>query len=254
MQNTIEEAVKNVDDWCIIAKLVTKWIYNHKINGESKPLLTLLFIDAKGTTIELRTWKRLKAYCVYRKVRRDETYEIDGSGIIREPNGKFSTSDADTTAYWYINPTDIELVPKKCFKVVANIEKARKVLSNKEPVNILGVYAGHTKGTMNHPNVQGYFVKLVDEAGYMFNVLVWHNVRIEKTKFPLFNCEKGDTILVPSARLTNFATKEQGLMLTLTTTVSPVVESECVFRRFKDDLKRNVKLVGGPRPIKSWDL
>lgn len=245
MTYRIEDA-KNEDNWKIRGKITHKRIFVHR-NTEIRRthhLLTITLMDSSGETIELKSWNINKVYCVYRKVRVNQCYEVSGHGVLDTPNQTYSTSKYQVHSRWWIEPIDRDLELERFLKCVSNLKKIVNSLKQ-GPLDVLGVFVGMTEGPAKYyiqgkPAVKGYFVTLADDSNCLFNVLVWHTTRIDKSKFPLFSTKKGDTILIPAARISyppaDLPKSEQ--LQTLTTICSPVVDSECVKPSRISDLKR----------------
>jgi len=219
-----------------------------KSDGESFCLLTLVLVDESGEVIEFKTWREEKAYCVYRKVQPDICYEVTGSYPLKlhTPNPEFSTAKYETTSHWRIDPMQ-DLKLKRYLNCSTTLNSAIRNIKERGSDNVLGVYLKLITGPCKYvvrgkPLIQGYWVKLADDSGRKFLVLVWHSVKCDRSKFSLFNCEEGDTVLIPCARPScppRDLPDEQHY--TLTSIYQPVVDSDCVSNRRKIDLIKNYK-------------
>lgn len=245
MTYRIEDARKE-SHWIIRGKLVHKRVFVHKDPETRRTyhLLTLTLMDRSGATAEFKSWSISKAYCVYRKVRINQSYEVSGQGQFESTNQTYSTSKYQVNNSWWIEPTEDEIKPEKFLNAATNFKRIINGLKQ-GPVNIVGVFYEMIEGPAKHyingkPAVQGYFITLADDSNCLFSVLVWHTTRIDKSKFALFNCRKGDTLLIPASRLSypyaNLSKNER--LQTLTTICSPVVDSGCVEPGRISDLKR----------------
>lgn len=223
--------------WSLEARLVDKLIFTKR--GEDGPhfLLVLIYIDANGQLYEVKTWRQLKAHCVYRKVHIDESYSLVGVSTWRPPDKNYSTAKSETFTAWRVDPLGYELSLNKYLSCFTSIQKALKLLNQQKPVNILGSFLSITQGPGKHYvrgkfAIQGYYVTLVDELARSFRVLVWHTVRVEKSKFSLFGCHQGDIVLILYARQGNGQyqknTNNNRNILTLTSVQPPVVNPSCV--------------------------
>lgn len=237
------------DEWSFKAKMICKRIYHgpstKRKHNKTHLILTLVLIDADGQTIELKSWNREKIFCVYRKVNEDISYQITGSGELTTPDSDYSNSDYETYSWWIDEIEDIRL--RKYLTCSSDVQKVAKSLKQGNRDNVLGVYTGdtypgpkiHYIPALDKYAVEGHFFRLQDESGQDFYVLVWHSTRIDKSKFALFHCEAGDTILVNSVRkgYPSPDLPDGDKLLTLTSIYPPVVESECISNRRKRDLK-----------------
>lgn len=247
---TIKKA-KNEDNWKIQGKCVHRRIFVHRDPETRRPqhLLTITLMDISGETVELKSWNITKVYCVYRKTKVNQSYEVTGHKGFDTPNKTYSTSEyqINGNSRWWIEPLVDDIEPERFLKCMSNFKRILIALEA-GPVNVIGVFVRMAEGPAKHyiqekPAVQGYFVTMADDLNNLFNVLVWHTVRIDKSKFALFNCKTGDTLLIPAARLsypsTSLPKNEQ--LQTLTTISSPVVDSECVKPSRLNDLKRKFR-------------
>lgn len=225
--------------WSLEAKLVDKLIFTKRGETGLHFLLVLIYIDTNGNLYELKTWRQLKAHCVYRKVHIDESYLIVGVSTWRTPDRIYSNAKSETFTAWRIDPLGCELSLNKYLNCCTSIQKALKPLNQEKPVNVVGSFLCITQGPGKHYvrgkfAIQGYYVTLADDQARSYRVLVWHTVRVEKSKFSLFGCQTGDIVLILYARKGNSDygnqknTNNNRSVLTLTSVQPPVVNSTSI--------------------------
>lgn len=230
--STIKEALEN-EEWEILGKLASKRIFFHKVKGGAVlRLLILVFVDKQGEIIEVKSWGIKKAYCVYRKVDENATYLISGSSTITKPNQQYSTAKYEVSGNWWVELTD-PMSLARFMKSSSNLQQIIKLTKQGKPVNLHGTYVEHSigPGTLyfnGKPSVQGYFVKMLDDHSNAFVALVWHTTRLDKSNFPLFKCQPGDSILIYSARESNCDNSGYEDLFAVTTTYQLARNSECI--------------------------
>lgn len=232
------------EDWTIVGKLVSKKLFSKWSPRSNRQItvMTLTLLDEAGDLIDFETWNRRKAYCVYRKVHEDNCYFVNGKGEFIEPNKQYSTSKYLTKRWQLIEPDEDVSIKKylRCSTVLQNTINNK--VENNEADNIVGVYLGTVKGRDTRA-VRGYYAKLGDEKGRVYYVLLWHAPRLDKaSKFALFNCEVGDTVLVQNARK-SYPPIDPSVpkLYTLTSLNPPILNSECVQRKRIHDLQTGFK-------------
>lgn len=253
---TLQEA-KQAELWTIAAKLVSKLIFVKRRDGSAKIGLILVFIDITGQPFEIKIWRDLggyerlkKIFTVYRKVNENDCYEIQSktSGHhFRSPNVEFSTSKLEYTRWWWIEPIN-SLKLNRYLDCSTNIQSSLSDLRQQKPVNLLGSFVSLKKGPITHvvrgrPSIQGYFVTLTDDRGETFVALVWHSVRIDRNRFSLFHCDKGEPVLLFSARLGHPLPGSSKDLISVTTTYQPVVNSKCVSPKRINALKDSTRSI-----------
>lgn len=226
--------------WSLEARLVDKLIFTKRGQTGTHFLLVLIYIDKEGQLYELKTWRQLKAHCVYRKVHLDESYSIVGVSTWRPPDKNYSTAKCVTFTAWRIDPLGHELSLSKHLNCYTSIQKASKLMCQDRPVNVAGSFLSIKQGPGKHYYgdgkfaIQGYYVTLVDDRARSFRALVWHTVRVEKSKFSLFGCQPGDVVLILYARKGNgdYGTQRNAndsqSLYTVTSVQPPVVNSTSI--------------------------
>lgn len=246
---TLQEARQQEGEWSIAAKLASKLVFVKRDERSFKMALILVFIDCEGQQFEIKTWstrdvdRRAKIFTVYRKVHVNECYEISSRTLaqfFRSPNVKFSTSKLEFSRGWWLDPIE-PLRINRYMDCSTNIQNSLTAMQHR-PVNLLGSFVKYKKGPPTNL-VQGYFVALSDDEGRMFAALVWHAIRIDKNKFPLFHAERGDTVLIIAARPGNSVPEWD--MPVVTTVYQPVVNSKCVSPKRINALKHKQKAIAG---------
>lgn len=229
--------------WVFIGKLVAKRMFFRR---GLPPILVVVFINEDGQLIDLLCFSsESKSYTVFRKVQENRCYKVRIWGQLKKPDPKYSSSSLETKS-WYI---DEEINGERGFgrfvDCTTNLQNTIEILKTRT-ANVLAVYKGHEEGPgknfyKGEFKVQGYFVNLVDESGQDFNVLVWHTKATMKgSKFPLFRCKTGDTMLIPCARSSYLPPGSQR-PYTLTSLYPPVIDSQCVESKRIIHLKRRFR-------------
>lgn len=232
---TIKEAsLQPGSNWVLQLKLIDKQIFTIRKRDGTRVLLILFCADQDGDCVELKSWSDKKVYTVYRKFDIDDSLKVSGSGNLQPPNPNYSMAKSEVYSSWYAEPIN-NFQPRKFIPCISNIERYFNL--NKKLASVVGTFHEFIKGPARlsgtRITVQGYYVKLVDDSGNLYQVLVWHTKRIERSKFPLFHSKPGDIILIPYAREQEKWFREQQYqngvdLYTLTSTYPPVVNSECI--------------------------
>ena len=241
---TIQKAMKIASqegDWTVKGKLVCRQIFVKRRDGQTSKLLIEVFVDLDGAVIEVKSWSEKKAYTVFRKFKQDECIEIAASGPVREPNSKYSMAKCEIYARWFLTPID-NFKLRNYIHCVSNIEKYH--LSTKKPASVVGLYEQSTVGPKKmsrsgHLIAQGYYVRLMDDMGRSYQVLVWSNVHLDKGKPPLAHCDNNSVVLIIYAREQEerYRRNTPGYY-TLTSTYPPVVNPDCVSPHTRANLRR----------------
>ena len=259
--STIKEASKQQGgSWLIQAKVVSKQIFTALKHGEVLHLLTYLVVDSNGDTLELKTWRVIKAYTVYRKFAVNQPIEIKGSATFNVPNRKYSNSNYMVYDRWYIEPSSAPISsPRRYLPCVSNVDqyKAMKQQDGRQKlVSVVGSYRGCAEGPTKKTRsgyllAQGYYVKLADDSGAPFSLLVWHVPRLQKI-WPLQNCSSNDTVLLPYAREREDKYKPKGHgEYILTSIYMPIINSDCIDARKRMSLisaHQHVALIATVQP------
>lgn len=231
------------------------WIFNGKLVAKrmffrrgSPPILAIIFIDENGRQIDLLSFRSgSKSYTVYSKFHENRSCSVRVWGQLKKPDQKYSSSSLEARS-WYIDGLDEDVKLDKFLMCSTNLQSTIEILKT-ETANILATYRSHEEGPGIHFyrgefRVQGYFVNLVDESGQDFRVLVWQTKAVMKdSKFPLFKCKSGDTVLIPCVRSSYLPPGSQR-PYTLTSLYPPVIDSKCVESKRIIDLKRKFRRVG----------
>lgn len=249
---SIAKALKSLEEdeqaqWMIRGQLLSRQIFTSRREGQTRKLLVLVLVDSDGQLIEVKSWSEKKVYTVYRKFREQSLLLISGSGsAFREPNRKYSKAKCEIYSRWFLTEQTREPVdlttggPRNYLNVISDIQKFHLKTPNK-PATIVGLLYEFGRGPVRKSRggyilAQGYYVKLLDERGRMFQVLVWSNVTIEKGRFALNYCNNDDDssrhenlVLILFAREQDirYQSRTQGIY-TLTSTYPPVVNPQCL--------------------------
>lgn len=218
------------DSWTITGRIVCRHIF---FSSNGSKLLTELIVDADGNAFELKTWSETKAFTVYRKFGEDEVVQCTSVGAITMPDRDFSGAKGQHHGQWYLDD-GAYFKFKNYFNCFSNLEKYQQ--ASKRPASIAGVFISLSDSGPYARGVQGRYLKLMDEDGRIFQVLVWIP-NFDYNKQPIINCEEdsGRIVLIPYAREQEKEYKTR--TYTLTTTYPPVVDSECINPKVKDNLK-----------------
>lgn len=221
----------------VIGKLVTKRIFLTRRSGQTLALCSLTLLRSDGSLVDIQCWSSgegRKAYCVYRKVERDRWYKVtDVEGLV-EPDERYSTSDYITkSSRWMIEPYEKKGKLNRMVKCCTSIQKTIQTIKDMGTANVLGRFVSLHRGPSKF-GVQGYYVKLEDNNGDLFNVLVWHLARIDRNKYELLHCTPGKTVLIMNCRPSRPPTTiENSRNYTFTSICTPVVDSGCVSQEIK---------------------
>lgn len=242
MSYTIEEASDDSSDWVIHAKLVSCRMFYRGYRGR---ILQLVFVDENDHTLELKTFSVTKAYTVYRKLARDQSYEITGSGSIKQSDCQYTPTDYIFCGYgpqWMVEPLEDDQVRGR-IRCTSNLDTALAKIKSQGNANLVGAYKTHYLlpqavkypiGSDEHL-IQGYRVALIDELGRLFHVTVWHTKNIDKNNFELFQCEPGDPVLFLGVRIDDYVPESKTIKFK--SNYNPVLDSGCISEARKKSIK-----------------
>lgn len=242
MWSSIKKALKQEpgDAWQIRGKLVTHQIFSTRKNGTISHLLILLLADEEGDVIEIKNWSEKKSFTVYRKFKPNQPLLVSGTSYFKEPNRNFSMAKCETYSRWWADRVE-DFRLNNYIHCISNIDQYYN--KAKKPASVVGVLEQFFKGPVKKApggkiTTQGYYVMLTDDAGHLYQVLVWQAMCTGR-RFSLTQAILGSSIvLIPYAR----EQEERYRALNpdtyiLTSTYPPVVDSECVNPKIVRSLK-----------------
>lgn len=221
-------------DWSKLGTVLSSHTFR-SVNKEGSPtmLLITLLVDEEGQLIEFKTRSIKKVFTVFRKFKQNQQVAVEGSGPFREPKQQFSLAAGEVYGSWYmtrLNDTECRQ-PNKYLFCLTNIQRFRE--SARKPATIAGTFVDLVEGPIKRgPNGQflakGYYVKLMDDAKNLFQILVWRTRGLEWKSFPLDSCNHTSVVLVPFAREQEERYRKKWNPYILTSTYAPVVDSQCI--------------------------
>ena len=219
-----------------LGTIVSKQVFN-KVEDESYHyLMIIVLVTRYGKFVELKSTNENKIDVVYGRFSVGDVVEVETNQDSLQPcEPKFSDALGELYS-WSISKVNPSCFTQ--FKIIrCNVSIQNYYMNTNKPVCMAGLYLSFTKSihakkfcpSGTELIAQGYYVKLMDINGLIFQVLVWRNVNFDSKNFSLFKCNRNTVVVILNAREQDerYEQVTPSGYYTLTTTYPPVVDPKC---------------------------